>query len=145
MPFYSKGLVTVAPAAGAPYLTILTGTRRAKLWELGLSAQTAIAAGSACGLIRPANAPVGTTPELFQAIDPGDVAALTATHSTWTTVPTIGTNVFLRRWRGGAGIGNGFIWSWRNGLVIAATSWLVLWNFGGAAGGVLEGYAEIEE
>jgi len=109
-------------------------------------AQTAVATGSPIGLGRPANTPVATTSIVPQAVDSGDAAAVSAFDTAWSTAPTAPT-VFLRRGRPGAGVGNAAIWVWsdRAPLILAVSSWLVLWNPGGAAGAILEGYLRYEE
>lgn len=142
---YGVELATVAPAAGAPYATIAAGTKRVELRELGLFCNAATA--SSVRLLRPANTPVATTSTLCQPHDPANTLASTTNIGTaWSTVPTISTNIGTRRITLPAQIGAGVIWTFYDSpLVIPPSGWLVLWNFGAAAGSVLNMYATVDE
>lgn len=138
---YSAGFASVAAATGAPYATFHTGANiRARIREIGVFVNAATA--SSVQLIRPANTPVATTSVLGQAEDPADPTSTVNIDTAWSTVPTISTNVPLRKITIPATIGNGVIWSWNPGeeLLIPVSSWLVFWNFGGSTGSVLNGY-----
>jgi hypothetical protein len=139
---YENGAVSVAAAAGAGYCTIHSAsTRTSRLLEIGISEDTSVAAGSAIGLGRPANTPVATTSVLGQARDPLMGASVTNVDTAWSTAPTAPT-AFLRRIRLPAAIGAGVIWTWspEDPLGLAVSSWLVLWNYGAAAGAALPLY-----
>lgn len=145
MALYTLGFSSAAAAAGAAYATIHTPAGvRARILEIGLACNAATA--SPVGLIRASNTPVATTSQIGQAEDPADGASVTNVDTTWSTAPTIGT-LFLRKFGLPATIGAGVIWGWPDGapLVIAASSWLVLWNFGASAGSVLNGYIKWRE
>jgi hypothetical protein len=140
MSWYSLGLATVAPATGAPYMSIHTGANyRAQIVEIGLACNAATA--SSIGLIRPSNTPVATTSTLGLAENPADPASTVNMDTAWSTVPTIGTS-FLRRFGLPATVGAGVIWTWSQDkpLVIPVSSWLILWNFGGSTASVLQSY-----
>lgn len=145
MAVYTLGFSSVAAAAGAAYATIHTpaGTR-ARILEIGLACNAATA--SPVGLIRPSNTPVATTSQLGQAEDPADGVSVTNIDTAWSTAPTVGT-LFLRKFGLPATIGAGLIWAWSDAspLVLNASTYLVLWNFGGAAGSVLNGYMKWRE
>ncbi len=48
----------------------------------------------------------------------------------------------MRRFQLAASQGAGFIWTWSENapLVLAVSSWIVLWNFGGSAGSAADVY-----
>lgn len=138
---YSAGIASVAAASGAPYATLHTGANiRARIREIGVFVNAATA--SNVQIIRPANTPVATTSTLGQAEDSADPASTVNLDTAWSTAPTIGANVPLRKIGIPATIGNGVIWSWNPGeeLIIPVSSWLVFWNFGAGNGSVLNLY-----
>lgn len=142
MPVYSVGAATVAPLTGAPYATMHTGASyKARITEIGIACNAATA--SSVGLIRPSNTPVATTSLLGQAEDTTDPASTVNFDTAWSTVPTIGTN-YLRRFGLPATVGAGLIWTWPadKPLVLAVSSWLVFWNFGGSTASVLQAYVK---
>lgn len=144
--FYEGGVASVAAASGAPYATIHTGSGLvAAIREIGLFVNAATA--SPVELIRPANSPAASTSVLGQAQDPAMPASSVNLDTAWSTAPTISTNVPLRKVTIPAVIGAGVIWTWPSGsgLVIPVSSYLVLWNFGGSAGSVLNMYVVWEE
>lgn len=141
---YECGIATVAAAAGAPAMTIHTGSaQRAIIYEMGwwVSAATA----SSIQVIRPNNTPVATTSTLGQAQDTNAPASTVNLDTAWSTAPTIGANVPLRKLVLAATIGTGVIWTWPFGLILPASSWLVLWNYGGATMSALNGYIVWQE
>lgn len=137
MAFYSLGVRTPAAAAGAGYATIHTGTARARIRKI--SAFTSAATLSSIGIGRPANTPVATTSVLGQALDASDQASLTNIDTAWSTAPTIPAQ-FFERCALPATAGVGIIWTFPTDspLCLNASSWLVLWNFGGSAGSALD-------
>lgn len=140
MPYYSVGFATVAAASGAAYGTLHTSASyRALITEIGLACNAATA--SPVGLGVPANTPVATTSLLGQAENRGDPASTVNFDTAWSTAPTVPAN-FLRKFGLPATIGAGLIWTWPpdRPLVLAVSQWIVLWNFGGSAGSVLNGY-----
>lgn len=147
MAIFENGAVSAAAAAAAAYCTIHTAaSRTARLLEIGISEDTSVAAGSAIGLGRPANTPVASTSVLGQARDALSGVSLTNVDTAWSTAPTAPTN-FLRRMRLPAAIGAGVIWTFspEDPLTLAASSWLVIWNYGGAAGAALPLYMVWDE
>lgn len=142
MSWYTVGAATVAPATGAPYATIHTGSSyRAQIVEIGVACNAATA--SSLGLIRASNTPVATTSLLGQAENPADPASTVNFDTAWSTAPTIGSN-YLRRFGLPATVGAGVIWTWSpdKPLVIPISSWLVLWNFGGSTASILQAYVK---
>lgn len=147
MAFYEVGVRTPAAAAGAAFATLHTGASlRARLREVHLFSTAATAAS--IGIVRASNTPVATTSTPGQAQDPAEPASTINVDTAWSTAPTVGAN-FLRRIDLPATIGSGVIWAWpdgqSNGLLIAVSSWLVIWNFGGSAGPILDVVAVWEE
>jgi len=142
---YSLSTLTVAAATGAAYQTIHTpaGTR-GFLRELGISVNAATA--SSVGLGRPANTPTATTSVLGLAHDVADAASAINVDTAWSTAPTAPTQ-FLRRVVFPATAGVGLIWAFPPGqeIIMGLSSWLVLWNFGGATGSILSTYWTWEE
>jgi hypothetical protein len=139
---YENGAVSAAAATAAAYCTIHTAaSRTARLLEIGISEDTAPAAGSAIGLGRPANTPAASTSVLGQARDPIMGASVTNVDTAWSTAPTAPA-AFIRRMRLPAAIGAGVIWTWspEDPLVLAISSWMVIWNYGAAAGAALPLY-----
>ena len=141
---YTLGVRTSGVGSGAAGWEIRTSANvRARLIEFGVF--LAAATASTFGLGRPAAIGVTpTSPVDFQPEDPADptVASQVQSALAWGTGPTAPTN-FLRRISLPATIGTGIIWTWQNGLVIPASSSLVLWNL--AANGVSDAYAIIDE
>lgn len=143
---YTVGFASVAAAAGAAYATLHTGASyRARIREVGLFVNAATA--SSVQLIRPNNTPVASTSILGQTQDPGDPASTINVDTAWSTAPTIGTNVPLRKGAIPAAIGNGLVWTWPadQPLIVPVSSWLVLWNYGAGAGSVLNCWITWEE
>lgn len=140
MAFYELGVRSPAAASAAAFATIHTGASlRCRIREIHLFSTAATAAS--IGIIRASNTPVATTSTLGQAQDPADGAATVNVDTAWSTAPTVGSN-YLRRIDLPATIGSGVIWTWpdgqSHGLMIATSSWLVIWNFGGSAGPILD-------
>ncbi len=142
---YEVAVRTPAALTVAPFATLHTvATDRAMIREIGIFSSTATAAS--VGLIRASNTPVATTSALGQAADPGNPAGTVDLDTAWSTAPTVGT-IFLRRISLPANTGAGVIWTWQPGadLVLAISSWLVFWNFGGATGPALDVYVAWDE
>ena len=96
------------------------------------------------GLGRPANTPVGIGPIGFIADDPGSnvPAARTFLFTNWSTAPTVPA-AFFRRYSTTSVVGTGVLWTWPQGLAVAPSAGLVLWNITG--GSPLYSQWEIEE
>lgn len=141
---YEVGFASVAAAAAAAYQEIrATATKPLQILELGFFCNAATA--SSVGFGRPATAGTATGATTVQADRSGDATGTATTASTWSAAPTAPT-VFHRRIVLPASIGAGVIWQWPPGvLTIPVSGSMVLWNFGGAAGSVLNGYFVVDE
>lgn len=145
MGIFSTSVATPAAGAGAAYATIHTPAgRTCRIREIGSFNNAATA--SSIGLIRPTNTPVATTSVLGQAQDPILGASLVNVDTAWSTAPTVGTT-FFRRVQLPATISAGIIWTFPIDapLILAASSWLVVWNFGAGAGSVQQLYMVWDE
>lgn len=141
---YSLGITTPAAAAGAAYANLISAAgERLYVREIGLFLNAATA--SSIGLIRPATVGTATSPVAGQAVDAADAAATGTVGTAWSAAGTIGSN-YLRKITLPAAIGNGIIWTFgERDLVVPVSSCLFLWNFGAAAGSVLNGYIVWDE
>jgi len=142
---YSLGVRTPAATAGAAYATIHTAASdRAYVREVGIFLSAATA--SSVALVRSSNTPVASTSALGQAHDTAAPSATVNVDSAWSTAPTVGAN-YLRRTTLPATIGAGLIWTFPPDapLILNASQWLVLWNFGIAAGSALDIYCVWDE
>jgi hypothetical protein len=118
-----------------------TSSGKVAVQELGISLVTA--AATVIGIGTPAAIGVTpTTPQTFLREDVTDQTPVTTAAVAWGTGPTVPAN-FLRRWSFPATIGSGFVFTFPQGLYIAASSSLVLWNILGGA--TLDVYATIDE
>lgn len=136
---YEVSVQTPAAAAGAAYATIrAAASQRARITEIGCFVNAGTATNIA--LIRPTNTFVPTTSVAVLPQDPSDGTGVTNVDTAWSTAPTIGS-VFMRRIALPAVVGAGIVWQFEN-LVVgpAGTAALVLWNFGAAAGSVVNLY-----
>ena len=139
--FYSCGVRSPSPGAGAAYVTIHTGANlRAFVFDIQTAMSTTTQ--SLYALFRTNNTPVASTSQLGQADDPQSATSTVNLDSAWSTAPTIGSNVYYRRFQVSASAGAGFIWTWPENapFVISVSSWAVLWNFGGSAGSASDVY-----
>lgn len=145
MAAYGLSKAGVAAATGAAYATISSGAKPIKLVKLAIYLQTAV--GSSIGLIRPSNTPVATTRTLLQELGRNAGVSLTNFDTAWSTAPTIGANEFLTGLILPTAVSAGYVDSWRldSPLELAASSWLVIWNFGAGTGGVPRITLEIDE
>lgn len=138
MPNYSTGVLsTPAAASGAAYATFHTGAnRRARIYQfLITNTQTVF---SQFGLIRSSNTPVATTSTTPQPYDAADAAATCALDTAWSTAPTVGAN-YLESVSLGPSQGAGLTQVWQSDkeITLATSTWLVIWNSGAGAGGIL--------
>jgi hypothetical protein len=142
---YHGSVATPAAAAGAAYMTIWApASTRSRLLEIGLFNNAATA--SSIGIYRPTNTPVATTTVVPVPADPSDGVGVTLLGTAWSTAPTIGTNVAIRRAVLPAAIGAGIIWQFPNMVFgVAGTGALVIWNFGAGAGSVLNVYCVTDD
>lgn len=134
MPLFDLGVRTSnVTSANAALEIIGSNTGRTKIYEIGFTLVTAVA--TTLGFGRPAA--IGVTPAttaLLQAEDPSESAAISLIALTWGTSPTAPT-IYMRRFTGSA-IGQGVIWTFPKGIVLAAsgiTRNLVLFNITGGA------------
>lgn len=139
MPIYSVSTTTVAATSGTAYCTFHTTTRNAYLREIRIFNTAATA--SPVGLIRPNNTPVASTSVVPQIYD-DDAAATALLDTAWSTAPTIGANVFLRKSNLANVQGAYDVWTFpqSSGLVVhnTGTQYIVLWNYGGSSGAALD-------
>jgi hypothetical protein len=138
MPNYGgAAIATPAAASGAAYFTINTnGTRRVRIYKfLVTNTQTVF---SQFGLIRASNTPVTAAPITPAQYDVADAAATAQCATTWTTPPTVGTS-FLQSVSLGPSQGAGLADQWQSDkeITLAVSTWLVVWNSGAGAGGIL--------
>ena len=144
MGLYELAVRTSSGTSAAAAWEIRTSANvRARIMELGVF--LAAATASTYGLGRPAAIGVTpTSPVDFLPEDPADptVSGQVQSAVAWTTGPTVPAN-FFRRISLPSTIGTGIIWTWARGLVIPASSSVVLWNL--ATNGVVDAYAVIEE
>lgn len=144
--FYEGSVKGVAATTGTTVATIHTGANlTASIREIGIFMTAGTA--SSFGLIRPNNSPTASTSVLGQAQDPAQGASTVNLDTAWSTAPTIGSNVYLRQVELPASIGGGVIWTWPNGagLIVAVSSYLVIWNFGSGTNGAPVIYVVWEE
>lgn len=124
-----------AAAAGA-IVALRTGAARdIRVFEIGVSAVTAVA--GEVGLGRPAAAgvtpgtPTGPT-AAGNAHDSASVVGTTLIDASWGTAPT-SPATFWRRFQLPGSIGAGVIWSFPGGIVVPTSATIVLWQFSTAA------------
>lgn len=134
---YEAGATKTSAASASQILSIITGTRRASILELGIFATTAVA--GEIGLGRATGTGVTATSTLLQAMDAADTDASTtnlASYASGIAAPA----VFMRRIQLPAVIGAGVIWSWAPGEFMIPPSITtagapVLWQISAAAVG----------
>ena len=139
MPIYTVSGTTTAAASAAAYATFHTGgTRNAYIREIRIFNTAATA--SSVGLIRPNNTPVASTSIVPVGYDTDDATAAASFDTAWSTAPTIGTNVFLRKSNLANVKGAYDVWVFPQnvGVVIHTSNWIVLWNYGGSTGAALD-------
>jgi hypothetical protein len=108
-----------------------TSSGKIAIQEIEISLVTA--AATVIGIGTPAAIGVTpTSPVTFLREDASDQTPVTTTALAWGTGPTVPT-AFFRRWSFPATIGSGIIFTFPQGLYIAASSSLVLWNILGGA------------
>jgi hypothetical protein len=143
MPLYELGLRTTnVTSANAALEIIGSNTTRTKIYEIGFTLVTAVA--TTLGLGRPQAVGVTPVPVLVQPEDPNDVAGISAGSLSAGTSPTTPL-IFLRRFTGSS-IGQGAIWTFPKGIVLATSGILrnlVLFNITGGA--TLDVYFVAEE
>lgn len=119
-----------------------TSSGKVTVQEIGASLVTA--AATVIGIGTPAAIGVGpTSAQTFLREDGADQTAVTTACVAWgTTAPTVPAN-FVRRWSFPGTIGSGIVFTFPQGLVIAASSSLVIWNILGGA--TMDVYAVLDE
>jgi len=137
MPNYGTSVIaTPAAAAGAPYATFHTTTRRARIYKMLVTTTTALT--TSVGLIRSSNVPTSAASVTPQPYDAADAAATCLLDTAWGVVPTVGAN-FLEEFTLGPAIGAGLqdVWQSDKEITLALAVWLVIWNPGALAGSAL--------
>jgi hypothetical protein len=144
MAYHELGVRTTNVTTGQAVVELIGATAlRARLIEIGFTLVTAVA--TQLGLGRPAAAGITpTSPVTLLAEDINDAAPVSKTALAWGTSPTAPT-AFLRKFTGSA-IGQGAIWTFPKGIVLAitgASNSLTLHNILGGA--TLDVYVVVEE
>lgn len=142
MPLVSLSQRTSSATTGTAAWEIrTTSSGKVTVMELGISLVAATA--TVIGIGTPAAIGVTpTSPQTFLRDDPLDQTAVTTAAVAWSTGPTVPTQ-FNRRWAFPASIGAGMVFTFPQGLAIAASSSLVVWNL--VTGSLLDVYASVEE
>lgn len=100
-------------------------TGRVRTMEIGIIQAAATAQSLGYGVPQAlAITPVDVT---FLRDDVGDPASLVISSLSWATSPTVPVT-FKRRWNSAAAIGEGIIWTFPRGMVMAISSANVIWN-----------------
>ena len=134
---YSAAVRITGPSAGAAYAVILpTSTEPIVIREIGLVSVAATA--TSVGLIRTLTTGTASTSTAGVAHNPNDAGASTTIKTAWSVAPTIaGSPVYIRRVALPATAGSSVLWTFPDDAPLccesAATTALVLWNFGGSA------------
>lgn len=137
MATYSLAVQTVAAASGAAYASIhAPSTRTARILEVHAFVNAATASSIGLGLA--GNSPVASASVVGDPDDPLSGASLVNVDTAWSTAPTVPAK-FKRRFVSPNTAGSGIIWTFPRDrpLIVDVSKYLVLWNFGGAAGSVL--------
>ncbi len=126
---YELGIAGGVGTTGVAAAELRAGAADA-IWVKEVGIFISAATASVFGLGKPAAIGVTpTTPILGQATN-GGAAAVGATAIAWGTPPTVPAQ-FYRRIGLPAAIGNGIIWTFQgDGLLIPASSSIVIWNLG---------------
>lgn len=131
---YEAGAQKVTSAAAGQILSVITGTRRASILELGIFSVTAVA--GEIGLGRGTGTGASATSVAVQTMDSADEAGTSSltSYASGVTAPS----VYMRRIQLPATIGAGVIWTWAPGefLVPASTTTTgapTLWQISTAA------------
>lgn len=129
MAIYSLSQRTVNAGTGQAVWELRTGAKAVRLLELGFSIRLANDTGIALG--RPPARSTGGTAVSFLAEDFGDPASLSSGVVSWTSTlaipPLVPTN-FLRVTRFASGFLGDWAWRFPEGVTVAATSSLALYN-----------------
>jgi hypothetical protein len=139
---FSQGFRTTATSNAVIEFIGATG-RRPQLIELGITLNAATA--TQVGLGYPAAQGVTPTTPVTLLTESDNATTTIASALAWATAPTIPA-YFYRRASLPAVVGAQVIWNWpsgSSGLLLAASSSLILWLF--AAGSVIDGWAVFEE
>lgn len=148
MAIYTIGFQSAAAAAGAAYAAFRAPTRNSKLREIGLSCNAATVSNLSLFRNTAAGYSANASTSPGQRTNPPDAAGTSLIDTGWTTPPTVTAASRMRRYTLPATVGAGLVWVFQNGLWVGsatATDIIVIWNEGGSAGSVQNGYAEWEE
>lgn len=131
---YGLAATKTTGAAAGLIAQLRTGSARdARIWEIGVSATTAVS--GAVGLIRPsAVGATFTSTGTGQAEDPVSGAGVAVIDTAATTAPTIGST-FMRQVTLPATIGAGWVWPFPDGLIVPVSSSFAIWQTSAAAVG----------
>ena len=148
MPRYTAGITSTAAASGAAYAKIKAGaTRRIYVREIGIT--VAASTLSPVGIGRPATEGTNSATTVPVPEDAGDATTGAVLETAWSVAPTVPA-VFMGKMVIPATAGAGFIWTWPGAgsdkcLVVAVSTGIILWNYGGSAGSALDLYIVYEE
>jgi hypothetical protein len=134
---YEVGLSKVTGAAAGPIVTILPGTPRCEIREIGIFMSATAASAAEVGIGRPAAAGVGAaTGSLGQALDANDAAAGTTLVTSFATTQPTFTGVPFRRIVLPVIVGAGIVWVWGQGEFICSSALAgqaLVWQFSALA------------
>ena len=129
---YSVGSGATALAArtvGTGFAAIRAGASAITVYEIGIFNGTAVV--SNVGIIR--SATVGTASTSVVPVAENTGTPLARLDTAWSSVPTVSTNVYMRQIAIPATIGNGYTFVFPDGIAVAASASLLIWNFLGTS------------
>lgn len=125
----SGGTALAARTVGTAYAAIRAGANPITVYEIGVFAGTAVVTN--VGIIR--SATVGTASTSIVPVPENTGTPLARLDTAWSAAPTVSTNVYLRQISIPAAIGNGYTYIFPDGITVAASSSLLVWNFTGTS------------
>lgn len=129
----SGATALAARTVGTGYAAIRAGANPITVYEIGVFCATAVVTN--VGIIRPAT--VGTASTSVVPVPETSGTPLARLDTAWSSAPTVSTNVYLRQIAIPAAIGNGYTFVFPDGITVAASSSLLIWNFLGTSGTTL--------
>lgn len=126
----SGATALTARTVGTAYAAIKAGSNPVTVYEIALFNASAVV--SNVGIIRAATVGVATT-SIVPAQEGSSGTPLWRLETAWSTAPTVSTNVYARQIAAPAAIGNGYTFTFPDGLYIPAAASLLIWNFLGTS------------
>ncbi len=142
MALYAQGVRT--GGFQGPHLEIAAATDRAKLLELGVTNNAFSGTQGSAMFGRSVAIGVASSPSTVIAEDAADPAGTVTLAITWTLIPTV-SNVWLRSITFPSNKGIGWVWTFPLGLIIGASSSLVLWTGGNPGNMQFDVWALVDE